>query len=219
MQTRASSQKAQLGGSTNTAPLDVPEKALDALQDFIRASEVSVLQANAPMSALPAGLFYYTVLDAFQPRSELGLFSGDRVPVPVEEGNFSNVALCIRSLLPFANPVQKQPMDVALFSLLTMYMGRLVNNPKVVDMAHSAYTSAIRDFRLVLGSSVGGDDVPVPSQQSQLFLALSTALQMFEVRSIAPDLFEYLLTDTSSSKGLAKSDLASRHIIQACSSS
>ncbi|KIW72782.1 hypothetical protein PV04_00957 [Phialophora macrospora] len=160
-----------------TTPRRVPT---DALQRLIHETEVSFLRANRSFSAKPAEFFYSTVLDVFQPRERVGVFSGDRLPSSSAETNFSSVALCIRGLLPFAKPAERQVLDTALFSLLTMYMGRLAKDRGMAEMAGSAYTTAIRDFRHVIGSSFPPEPAAAQMEFCQLFLALSTALQLFE---------------------------------------
>lgn len=153
----------------------------NALQRLIRDTESSLMRANAPLSAKPAEFFYSTVLDAFQPRGQVGVFSGDRLPLTPADGVFSSVALSIRGLLPLAKPVERQILDIALFSLLTMYMGRLVNDSKMTDMSCSAYTSAVREFRLLIASRFSSELAASSAEYCQSFLALSTALQLFEV--------------------------------------
>jgi hypothetical protein len=142
---------------------------------------MSFLRANRSLSAKPAEFFYSTVLEVFQPRERIGVFSGDRLPLPSADNNFSSVALCIRGLLPFAKPAERQVLDTALFSVLTMYMGRLAKDTGMTEMARSAYTTAIRDFRHVIGSSFPPELATTQMEFCQLFLALSTALQLFEV--------------------------------------
>ena len=100
------------------------------------------------------------------------------------EGNFSSVAQCIRGLLPLARPVERHVLDIALFSLLTMYMGRLVRDSKMTEMACSAYTSAVREFRLLLASRFSAELAAVHVDYCQSFLALATALQLFEVGGV-----------------------------------
>lgn len=172
----------------------VDAHSTNALQRLIRDIESSLMIMNAPLSAKPAEFFYSTVLDAFQPRGEIGVFSGDRLPLTPADGVFSSVALCIRGLLPLAKPVERQAFDIALFSLLTMYMGRLVKDPKMTEMACSAYTSAVREFRLLIGSRFSRELAAVRAEHCQSFLALSTALQLFEVSAaIANETQAYLL--------------------------
>jgi hypothetical protein len=144
---------------------------------------MALLRANLVLTSKPAELFYATALSVFQPRAA-GMFSEDRFPSPTGEGNTSNVSICIRGLLPLAKPTERQLLDMALFSVLTMYMGRVAKDPKLVDMACSAYTSTIREFRHTIGSKFGGDLTTLHPEQRPFFLALSTALQLFEVCSL-----------------------------------
>ena len=180
MQGRAADHESASTSDTATALATGPDLSTDALQRLVRETEASLLQTNTSFSAKPAEFFYATVLDAFQPRGE-GVFSGDRLPVTAAEGSYSSVALCIRGLLPFAKPAERRALDMALFSLLTMYMGRLAKDSKLTGIARSAYTSAIREFREVIGSSFSTGLAFARVEHCQLFLALSTALQLFEV--------------------------------------
>jgi hypothetical protein len=143
-----------------------------------------MLKTNAPLTSKPAEFFYMTVLDVFQPRAYTGVFSGDRLLLKPVEGIQSSVSLCIRGVLPFAKPAERQILDMALFSLLTMYMGRLAKDPKMTVMACSAYTAAIRDFRNAIGLSFNAELVAANTEYCQLFLALFTALQLFEVCAV-----------------------------------
>lgn len=145
-----------------------------------RVSEVSLLNRNATFTTTPAELFYSTVLVAFKPRVD-GVFSGDRLPLSPGEGNYSNVAMCIRGLLPLARPAERQALDMALFSLLTMYMGQLNHDSELTEMARSAYTSAIRDFRHAIELSFPMKLASTRLEHYQSFLVLSTTLQLFEV--------------------------------------
>ena len=160
-----------------------PSISQDALGRLIRDTELSLLKTNAPLTSKPAEFFYATILDVFQPRAYTGVFSGDRL-LPVlqpAEGVQSGISLCIRGLLPFAKPDRRQLLDMALFSLLTLYMGRLAQDSKLTEMACSAYTTVIRDFRHVIGSSFKTELAAVNTDYCRLYLALFTALQLFEV--------------------------------------
>ncbi|OQV04773.1 hypothetical protein CLAIMM_09605 isoform 2 [Cladophialophora immunda] len=153
---------------------------LEALQRLVRSTQASLLSASASLTAKPVELFYSTVLDAFQPKHDTGVFSGDRVPSSATEGDCSSVAVCIRSLLPLAQQSERHIMDQSIFSLLTMYLSLLVKDPKLTEMARAAYTSAVGEFRLFIGSRFPAELAHPQTSYCQLFLALSTALQLFE---------------------------------------
>jgi hypothetical protein len=188
----------------------------DPLQRLIRDTEQALIRANQPLTSKPAEFFYSTVLDTFQPREKTGVFSGDRVPSPVGDGNYSSLALCVRALLPYANPTARRLLDMALFSLLTLYLGRLTLDAKMTDMARSAYTSTIRDFRHAIGSTYDGELTQSQIERGQLFLALSTVLQLFEVSLTFVQAIQ-ALTKSSSSMTSARQGLDFWHITTACS--
>ncbi|KIW90254.1 uncharacterized protein Z519_08898 [Cladophialophora bantiana CBS 173.52] len=163
-----------------TRPVMTAATPIDVLQSLIRSTQASLLRASASLTAKPVEYFYSTVLDAFQPKKHLGVFSGDRVPLPSTEGDYSSVAICIRSLLPLAQQSERHILDMSIFSLLTMYLSLLVKDPKLTEMARSAYTSAVREFRLFIGSRFPAELAYPQTGYCQVFLALSTALQLFE---------------------------------------
>ncbi|KAJ9608704.1 hypothetical protein H2200_006475 [Cladophialophora chaetospira] len=201
MQRRAAhhQQRDRLAQSPRTIPAGSASQA-NALQRLIRETESSLMIANAPLSAKPAEFFYSTVLDAFQPRREVGVFSGDRLPVTPADGNFSSVALCIRGLLPLAKPAERQVLDTALFSLLAIYLGRLIKDAKMTLLACSAYTSAVREFRLLLASRFAVGLESLRADYCQSFLALSTALQLFEIPALLAETDDLLSSIESASE-------------------
>lgn len=182
MQRRAAPNAWDVTRQTDTTSRNGLGFCLDVLQQLTREVEVSVLRTNAPLCSKPTEFFYSTVLDAFQPRDLSGVFSGDRLPIPPVERYYSSMAMCIRGLLPFAKCPEQHMLDQALFSLLTLYLGRLVKDVNMTELARSAYVSAIREFRLAIGSSFSADQADGRSRFSPFFLAVSTALQLFEVR-------------------------------------
>lgn len=139
----------------------------------------SVPSSDLILRSLPRELFYGALLDAFQSRKESGVFSADRVGLG--ERYHSNVALCIRGLLPLAAGSQKI-LDRAIFSLLAMYMGRLTGDTDMKDLARSIYASALGDFRHFLGSTLAKDFAGLYRKQSQVAFLLCTAMALFEVR-------------------------------------
>jgi len=139
---------------------------------------MSILKANVSFRSKPTQLFYTAVLEAFQPRPQTGVFSADRLGLV--EGSHSDLALCIRALLPLACDGRKT-LDTSIFSLLTMYLGHLVDNAEMKDMAQSAYTSALGDFRRFLGSTFPLDSSCYRLDRCQLALTLCMTMALFEV--------------------------------------
>ena len=159
-----------------------PPQSMDALiSRLIRTTESSLLSANLPLTSKPAEIFYASILDTFQPRPYTGLFSSDRLVLTASERNQSSLSLCIRGLLPFANPAERQLLDMALFGLLTLYMSRLAEDAKMTAMACSAYGSAIRDFRHAIGWGFPAGEAAAKTERMRFLIAYSTALQLFEV--------------------------------------
>ena len=149
-----------------------------ALRRVLHEAGVSVLKTNVPLGCKPTQLFYATILEVFQPRPETGVFSADRICCG--ERIYSDVALCIRALLPLAFTGQKN-LDTTIFSLLTMYMGRLTGNTEMKDLACSAYTSAVADFHVFLGSIFSQNMSRPRADHCQLALTLCTTMALFEV--------------------------------------
>ncbi|KIW77736.1 hypothetical protein Z517_07569 [Fonsecaea pedrosoi CBS 271.37] len=180
MQRRNAHSQSNLAPETQTVTAATPPTALEALQQLVQNSQVALLTGGTSLTTKPVELFYSSILDAFQPREHVGVFSGDRVPQSTTEGDCSSVAVCIRSLLPLAQQSARHIMDKSIFSLLTMYLSLLVKDPKLTEMARAAYTSVVREFRLFIGSRFQRGLSHGQTSHYQLFLALSTALQLFE---------------------------------------
>lgn len=165
----------------------VAHDAHERLKQLIERTQSSLLGSNAILATQPYQLFYSTVLEAFQPREKTGIFSADRSNSP-EWKMYSSVALCIRALLPLAL-AGRQLLDMSIFSLLTMYMGKLVADSKLIELARSAYTTAVGKFHHFIGSTFPLDLRALKLEHSQLCLSLSTALQVFEVICAIPGVF------------------------------
>lgn len=99
--------------------------------------------------------------------------------------DYSSVALCIRSLLPLAFSAAPV-LDAAIFSLLTVYLGRLTTDSRLVDLSQSAYTIAVGKYRHKLADVPSDKKNGLGVETLQLFLLVSTAFQLFEVRSTLP---------------------------------
>jgi hypothetical protein len=124
---------------------------------------------------------YYSIVQEFRPRDRDGIFSGDRICRRRPE--FSNLAMCIRSLLPFASLGVKL-FDLSIFSILALYFGKLRSNADLVRIAISSYTMALFEFRQHIGKlslPPKGHLDRLGSKQS--LLCMNMALQLFEIVS------------------------------------
>lgn len=157
---------------------NVAKRPVISSMRFLGRISSSALSSELTMGSLPSELFYGALLDAFQTRKDSGVFSADRVGSG--ERYHSNVALCIRGLLPLAAGRQKI-LDLAIFSLLAMYMGRLTGDTDMKELARSTYTSAIGDFRHFLASTLAKDLAGIYQRHSQVALLLCTTMALFEV--------------------------------------
>ncbi|KAK4549926.1 hypothetical protein LTR36_005227 [Oleoguttula mirabilis] len=89
------------------------------------------------------------------------------------------MATCIRSLLPVAAlgiPI----VDRAVFSLLTLYYGRLHGDAGLVEFARSTYTVALGQYSRRLETAFTKDQGALGQVQYQIFMCTSMALQFFE---------------------------------------
>jgi hypothetical protein len=124
---------------------------------------------------------YHRIVQEFHPRDQDGIFSGDRICR--YQPSFSSVALCIRSLLPFAS-LGIKVFDLTIFSVLALYFGKLNSNLDLIRIAISSYTSALAEFRQRIGKidylSQSVSTTPGPIQS---LLCLNMALQVFETIS------------------------------------
>ena len=149
------------------------------LHNFIHHTRLSLLEWNSAFTTQPAQLFYSSLVTAFGTNSgEDGMFTGDRV----NGTDYSSIALCIRSLLPLAfcaGPL----LDAAIFSLLTVYMGRLTADSRLLELSQSAYTAAVGRYRYKLSDLSSYETSGLRVEALQLSLLVSTALQLFEVWS------------------------------------
>lgn len=149
------------------------------LHNSIQQTSLSLLECNSAFTAQPAQLFYSSLVAAFGPNSSQdGMFTGDRV----NGTDYSSIALCIRSLLPLAFSAG-QLLDAAIFSLLTVYLGRLKADSRLLELSQSAYTGAVARYRHKLGDVSSDERSGLRLEALQLFLLVSTALQLFEVWS------------------------------------
>ena len=139
----------------------------------------SLTRELAALSADPSLMLgtYSALLSEFQPSKAVGIFSADRVTT-LRSKHYSNVATCVRALLPLA--AMRIPMlDHSLFSLLALYYGLLHGDVGLVRIARSSYTSALSQYSRRLGT-VMTQKTNGSSKPYQVFLCASIALQFFE---------------------------------------
>ena len=149
------------------------------LHNSIQQTSLSLLERNSAFTTQPKHLFYASLVTAFGPNSSQdGMFTGDRV----NGTDYSSIALCICALLPLAFSAG-QVLDAAIFSLLTVYLGRLTSDSRLLELSQSAYTAAVGRYRHKLGDVSSDERNGLRVEALQLFLLVSTALQLFEVWS------------------------------------
>lgn len=116
---------------------------------------------------------YRSIIQEFQSTSTSGIFSGDRNTMAGTQ-HYSSVAISIRALLPFA--CRSTPVaDTAIFSLLTMYYGRLYGNTGLVNLAQSSYTVALGELGRYLPQATSRNP-----HICSVLLCASVALSVFE---------------------------------------
>ncbi|KAK4506676.1 hypothetical protein PRZ48_000409 [Zasmidium cellare] len=121
---------------------------------------------------------YSSLLDEFQPDKQPygGIFSADRAPT-AEARHYSSIAICIRELLPWG--AQRTPiLDASIFSLLTLYYGRLHGDAGLVGMSRSSYATALSQYHGHLDRFSSGE--ALGEQARQRYIGASIALQYFE---------------------------------------
>jgi hypothetical protein len=120
---------------------------------------------------------FSALLADFKPGRATGIFGADRVTLPTLV-HYSNVAICIRALIPLAT-ISVPLLDYTIFSLLALYYGRLHGNAGLVELARSSYTFALRHYSQQLEHCMGlpRSDRPV---KFQILICASIALQVFE---------------------------------------
>jgi hypothetical protein len=112
--------------------------------ELMRAAYVQPLSGVLYESKLIGGSFrdvYVAVLHDFDPTSGVRIFCGDRVPEG-QRADYSTTALCIRGLLPLAQQAGHL-FDLALCSLLSLYLARLRSDEMLHGFARRAYGDAL----------------------------------------------------------------------------
>jgi hypothetical protein len=142
---------------------------------------LSFSQLRNALNATGSKLAFSSIFQEFLPKDEDGIFSGDRICR--HQPRFSTVALCIRSLLPFAS-LRIKVFDLSIFSVLVLYFGKLKSNFDLVRIATSSYTSALNEFRQHIDQVYPAiKSEPERNGFNQSLLCLNMALQLFEIIS------------------------------------
>ena len=132
---------------------------------------------------------YRAIVDEYGDSRSPSIFSGDR---NIMQGtkHYSSMASNIRALVPFATryiPV----LDVAVFSLLVMYYGRLHSDTGLVSLARSGYTAAISQYRQYLHTAM--PEATGATHISRALFCTSVALCCFEhLDQVAASSFGYM---------------------------
>lgn len=108
---------------------------------------------------------------------EGGIFGGDQVEGTGTK-HYSNIATCIRALIPLSS-LRVLALDHSLLSLLSLYYGRLNADLGLVDFAHLDYTIALGQYSRVL-EQFSSKKPKVSTKAYQIFACISIALQMFK---------------------------------------
>jgi hypothetical protein len=140
----------------------------------------------APDFTLPNGPFesvFLSLLEEFKKREQVGIFTADRAPLTAsgKRQAYSPIALSIRALLEFATPT-RHILNVAIFALLVLYLGRLKGNDEMLAKSRQAYGLVLDKTRAVLST------LPDMKRNSELHWTLMVcqivALRLFEVSDI-----------------------------------
>lgn len=138
------------------------------LPNFITTSMVNTHLAESTYAAL---------LDDFNPNKAVGIFGADRITSPTL-AHYSNVATCIRALLPLtAFPVPL--LDHSILAVLALYYGLLHGNSDLVRLARSSYTTALAQYSRQLETAMPLSQSRVPAV-FQVLVCASVAFQVFE---------------------------------------
>ncbi|KAK3075654.1 hypothetical protein LTR53_000802 [Teratosphaeriaceae sp. CCFEE 6253] len=123
------------------------------------------------------GTTYAALQAEFDPEKEVGIFSGDRVD-SASSVHYSNVAKCIRALLPLV-PGAGPMLSRSIFSILALYYGLLHSNAGLADLARAGYTAVLGLYTKHLGRAMLTTEHERQSS-SDVFMYTSFALQAFE---------------------------------------
>lgn len=124
---------------------------------------------------------FVAVLDEFKEGKEVGIFSGDRVPLtsPREPRIYSSIAVCIRALLKLSSP-DRELSNIGLFALLVLYLGRLKGDKEMVELSRRAYGHTLSEVRKSIAKLPQAAEASVGKWR--LVACQVMTLQLYEVR-------------------------------------
>ena len=140
----------------------------------------SMLAPNFVLPNEPFEPVFLTLLDEFKEGKQTGIFTADRAPLTAggKQQAYSPIALSIRALIRFASPA-RNTLNVAIFALLVLYLGRLKGNNEMLAMSRRAYGIVLDKTRAVLST------LPDSERNSErhwtLMVCQIVALRLFEV--------------------------------------
>jgi hypothetical protein len=111
----------------------------------------SGLAHNFSLPNVPFAPVFIAVLDEFKEHKDGGIFTVDRTPLQSsrECRIYSGIALSIRALLKLATPTG-HALNVAIFALLVLYLGRLKGDDDMLQLSRRAYGFTLAHMRTTL---------------------------------------------------------------------
>jgi hypothetical protein len=152
------------GGSRRSPPGCNQLNSVTRLQPLIPPT--SSLDSSQP--------FYRCMVDEFK----TGIF--DRSINPSPQALESIAAICSGVIAPLA--FRSKALDASVFVCFTMYLARYRGDAKLLELATSSYPTALREFRSQITTTLGNGSKR--SGRIDMLMAISVALQFFEVRNI-----------------------------------
>ena len=124
----------------------------DSFRQVMRRNEGdSLLAQDFLLPTAPFAPVLIALLDEFEEGKEVGIFSTDRAPLLAkgEHQPYSTIAVSIRALLKLATSTGHW-LNVAIFALLVLYLGRLQGDDKLLDLARRAYGQTLDRTRTTI---------------------------------------------------------------------
>lgn len=143
----------------------------------------SVLAHDIRLPTGPLTQMYAAVMNEFRVDKDVGIFSGDRVPLRTanEPRMYSSMATSIRASMSLTS-TSYPSLRMATFALLSLYLGRLKGDDGMVEVARRIYTFVLGETRSTLEALDFSADKHTQSTGSWMTGAcLSMVLQLFEV--------------------------------------
>ena len=152
--------------------------------DAMRKNEWdSLLAPNFWLPDVPFAPVFIAVLDEFKEDKDVGIFTVDRTPLQSKRECrlYSAIALSIRALLKLATPAGHD-LNVAIFALLILYLGRLKGDDGMLQLSRRAYGSTLAQMRTTISKL---PDVEGTAASISILVACQAmSLRLYEVRLI-----------------------------------